>query len=163
MKTIINAIILAISAIAGYKAALKAKDEEISRLRGQIDNEAADDAARDEELVRRRALDADLEEADRKANELAQLLNEEPALPTVNTGTFEVTAPPTEGVEGLEFRDRQKETAGQTGTVGFPSGNQTGTAPQSSQEGQQTNSGEAGSGTSGEGTQPQGSDSQPQS
>lgn len=111
MKKLIAAVTLAIATIAGFRATISKQKEEIERLHTLIDNEDIDDAERDAKLKELEDLET---EAGGKADELAEILNGEPAVPSVNPETFEVTEPATGTANDLAFRDRQDETAGKT-------------------------------------------------
>lgn len=114
MKKLLSIVITAIGIISGYKKTIAAQKAEISRLQAIIDQEEIDDKERDAKLAELQGFEAD---AETKASDLAALLADEPAVPTVDPGTFNVTAAPTEHVSDLAFREQQAETAG-AGAVG---------------------------------------------
>jgi Sec-independent protein translocase protein TatA len=120
MKKLISLVVTAIAAIAGFKAAIKARDERIAELESQVKADEADDSALEQRAKDAEARTAEFErldsEANGKADELAGLLNEEPAVPSVDPATFAVTSPATGSIPDLEFRDREAETKG----VGLP-------------------------------------------
>lgn len=123
MNRLLQIIVAAIAAIAGYKQAIASLREQLATansdresLRGQVAKDAENDTA----LTRRAeqaeadkaALEQQIAQADAKASELAQQLNEEPSVPSVHTDSFEVTAPPSEPLSDLAFRENQAELAG---------------------------------------------------
>lgn len=123
MQKLFAIISLAIAVIAGFKEAISKhrsesdeKDKLITDLRNKLEEEQVDD----KELIDRataaeaRALDLERnsEALDVEAEKLAKVLNEEPAVPTVNPETFAVESGPTETPGQLEARDRAAETAG---------------------------------------------------
>jgi hypothetical protein len=109
MKKLLSYVILAISVIGGYRKtiiALKAENERLSKI---IEEEDFDDAEREAKLAELESAEA---EAAEKADELARLLNDEPAVPTVDPETFDVTEGATVPPQDLAIREHQAETAG---------------------------------------------------
>lgn len=109
MKKLLHYVILAIGIIAGYKKTIAEQKAEISRLQALLDAEDVEDAEREAKLAELQGFEA---EADAKAADLAALLNDEPAVPTVHPETFDVTEQPTAPPQDLAFRERAAETSG---------------------------------------------------
>lgn len=122
MKKLLSIVTLAIAAIASLKAkfngvttALADRDKLIADMKTKLDADDAEHAAlikrADDAEAHSAELDAANVEADSKADELAEALNNEPSVPTVDSGSFEVTAPPTATANDLAFREQQAESA----------------------------------------------------
>jgi len=123
MNRLLQLVVLAIAAIAGYKKTISSLRDELTAAnddRTTLRQQLAKDQENDAELTRRaeeaeskRAeLEASLKQADQRAEELATALNDEPSVPSVDANTFETTAPPSANLQDLAFRENQNERTG---------------------------------------------------
>lgn len=103
MQRLITIIVSAIAVLAGYKTLIASQQKEIEDLREQAIEDAADDAdleARTKAAEEKSAkFEADLAEANGKAEELAAAITAEPTVPNVDpdfnvTGGATATPPP---------------------------------------------------------------------